>query len=641
MFESYAHLLIITFILWCSKQACAQLLQWKLISEHSLMQPRYGHQAFAFANTTEPAKIFIYGGKQGDGVILNGIIEVDTQTLQVKTMATYPTVIQGKAFAAGTGMEGVYVTFGGINQSFVLVNDLHVLDSKHFPSLFSNENSVIQQSKPYNNVQLFEAFPGVPSIQGMASTIDPNTQVVYFIGGQTDIREQGQLAKYSSCIFGYSILDKTWFLASSSKNCYAQPPEAPGPRAYATAFAYKGNIYYFGGSVIRLNQSIQPEPLINFYNDLWRFNLQTGLWKQLKLSGVQPLPRDGHTATIRGSKVYIFGGRTCQNPEKASNCSIKTLTFLKDLWSLDLENCTLSEHRCSWTEHQAKNSSVGAPVARAFHQAVALQSSSEYEWDDIWIIAGVSSAHDGGILGDIWTLRFPPNPDAPAQVNIMSAADSQNEYIYTAFRLDHLLPINFTNEINAIFKSYLAQLLSNAGIITQEIELVVVKKATSAKNESTLAIYAAIVDLRQTYIAVDTLKSAPLDPLQQLSNVPEITLLQVGSGELGTFEQTLEMEPSHPSSLSVTIIVVIVVVSVLGFVLITAVAAIVFWKMSSKQKTKNANHPTSDDDAQLSKIAHKNTQRLAYSIDRMDTTTIDNNNNIEKDDEIQPAPEHS
>ncbi|GJD10155.1 hypothetical protein Gasu2_43630 [Galdieria sulphuraria] len=191
--------------------------------------------------------------------------------------------------------------------------------------------------------------------------------------------------------------------------------------------------------------------------------------------------------------------------------------------------------------------------------------------------------------------------------------------------------------MNLIFKSFLAQLLSNAGILTQEIELVVIKAAAIAREEETNAIYAALVDLRQTDTAIDALKRAPLETLQQLSNVRKITLLKVGSGELETFEQTLETVPYHPSSLSTTILVIIVVMSVFGFALITAIAAIVFWKMYPKKKAAKANHPTSDN--QLSNEVNTNTPRLAYSVDGIDATR--NNDNTETDDEIWPTSEHS
>jgi len=628
IFKLYSYVFIFGCLLCGTQQTRAESLRWDLISVQSMMEPRYGHQAFVVANQTEPARILIYGGKQADGVMLNGILQVQTQTLGIETIATEPSMVLGRAFASGTGIDGIYVTFGGINQSFMAVNEFQVLHSRQFPLQVENENAVITQSTCYHNHQLFDTFPGVPCIQGMASTVDPNTQIVYFLGGQTNIQTQGQLPRYSSCIFGYSTVDKNWFLASPFKNCYAKPPEAPEPRAFATAVEYQGNIYYFGGSVLRLSQSTPSEPTISFFNDLWQFNLQTGLWKRLQLSGALPLARDGHTATLRGSHMYVFGGRTCENTAQSSNCSIDSLQFLNDLWTLDLENCTTSH--CSWDKKLVANSSSGAPVPRAFHQAVAWkQGSSAFDWSDLWIIAGVSSAEDGGILGDIWTLRFPPNPNSPAQVSVLSAANSHEEYIYCAFQLHHLLAVNFTTEANIIFESYLGQLLSNAGVLTQEIGLVAIHSSTHASSKETTVIYAAKVDLRQTTTAIDALKNAPWDPLQQLSNVPSIVLLRVASGQLGTFERALETVPSHSNNLSTTIIVIIVVTSVSGFLLIIAIAALIFWKMYSKRATTSP-HPTSKD---------MTTPRLAYSLDGIppNNNILNNHTNTETDNEIQPA----
>jgi len=83
---------------------------------------------------------------------------------------------------------------------------------------------------------------------------------------------------------------------------------------YHASVLYKNEVYLFGGQ-----QGSQV-----FLNDLWVLNAETQTWKELTLPN-GPGPRCGHSASIVGNKMYVFGGVA----NKVTN---------KEMWILDLGN---------------------------------------------------------------------------------------------------------------------------------------------------------------------------------------------------------------------------------------------------------------------------------------------------------------
>jgi hypothetical protein len=61
-----------------------------------------------------------------------------------------------------------------------------------------------------------------------------------------------------------------------------------------------------------------------YYNDMYFFDLQKKTWTKISPKGVSPKPRAYHSAIIRGTVMWIFGGSSDSG-------------YLNDLYSFDLE----------------------------------------------------------------------------------------------------------------------------------------------------------------------------------------------------------------------------------------------------------------------------------------------------------------
>lgn len=101
-------------------------------------------------------------------------------------------------------------------------------------------------------------------------------------------------------------------------------PEATGaqpcPRAAHSATVVGTRVYVFGG-----NDGTR------LFNDLHILEVETMGWSKPKVRGMPPSPRAGHGAALVGDhELYIFGGGTAQGPSNS-------------LHILDLETLTWSE----------------------------------------------------------------------------------------------------------------------------------------------------------------------------------------------------------------------------------------------------------------------------------------------------------
>ena len=49
---------------------------------------------------------------------------------------------------------------------------------------------------------------------------------------------------------------------------------------------------------------------IEWFNEVWKFEVESSTWSLLDSIGYIPVPREGHSAALIDSKMYIFGGRS-------------------------------------------------------------------------------------------------------------------------------------------------------------------------------------------------------------------------------------------------------------------------------------------------------------------------------------------
>jgi N-acetylneuraminic acid mutarotase len=76
---------------------------------------------------------------------------------------------------------------------------------------------------------------------------------------------------------------------------------SPNPRSCHQAVVHKHHMYVFGGEYSTIRQFYH-------FRDLWRFDLKTNSWEEIKASGPSPSPRSGHRMIVWKHFIVVFGG---------------------------------------------------------------------------------------------------------------------------------------------------------------------------------------------------------------------------------------------------------------------------------------------------------------------------------------------
>ncbi|XP_042194088.1 uncharacterized protein zgc:163014 [Callorhinchus milii] len=180
-------------------------------------------------------------------------------------------------------------------------------------------------------------FPlaGVPSLppgaRGHTATHDPDTHRIYVFGGKNNGERFNRI---------YILDTLTW------KWSHVMGQGRVPTLAYHSAAVFGGELLVFGGLVVG------PGGRHSCSNALYIFNPEHHIWYQPIVGGHRPPARCGHTATLLGKSLLLFGGysgRVCLN----------------DLHMLDLGLMEFSQLTAS-----------GAPTPRCWHAAVAMTMNS-------------------------------------------------------------------------------------------------------------------------------------------------------------------------------------------------------------------------------------------------------------------------
>jgi N-acetylneuraminic acid mutarotase len=82
---------------------------------------------------------------------------------------------------------------------------------------------------------------------------------------------------------------------------YVEASPSPNPRSCHQAVVHKHHMYVFGGEYSTIRQFYH-------FRDLWRFDLKTNSWEEIKASGPSPSPRSGHRMIVWKGYIVVFGG---------------------------------------------------------------------------------------------------------------------------------------------------------------------------------------------------------------------------------------------------------------------------------------------------------------------------------------------
>mmetsp|Transcript_15136 Transcript_15136/g.35474 ORF Transcript_15136/g.35474 Transcript_15136/m.35474 type:complete len:676 (-) Transcript_15136:68-2095(-) len=195
------------------------------------------------------------------------------------------------------------------------------------------------------------------------------------------------LAAFARIVFAASVSSSLLSVDADSRSPWTwSRVEARGVRPAArqghAAVEVGSRIYVIGGCV----QDVQC------YNDIHIFNTETLEWSQEPYSGDAPEPRGGHSATLLGAAIYVYGGAS-------------SMGAVGDTYRFDLV-------KRRWTRGIAVSGGVG-PGRRTNHAAVADSNGR------IYIFGGYSA--EGTYLSDLWLLSMEGFTAAGASAPIKAA----------------------------------------------------------------------------------------------------------------------------------------------------------------------------------------------------------------------------
>ncbi|GAB0100487.1 uncharacterized protein DMENIID0001_165360 [Sergentomyia squamirostris] len=184
--------------------------------------------------------------------------------------------------------------------------------------------------------------------------------VMYIFGGASKL-----LDRFHNDLWALDLSTRTWQKCNSSRH---QP--YPAPKKDATMVAHENRLIIFGG--IRRNWES--------FHELYVFNLLEKVWSCPTKTLPQPPQMNGHTATVHGRFMVVFGGVTRSN--------LFSLYF-NDVWTLDLDNFT-------W---KCQETSINRPSRRFDHHQVRIDD------ENLLIIGGCSEIFERECL-DVWLLTI-------------------------------------------------------------------------------------------------------------------------------------------------------------------------------------------------------------------------------------------
>ncbi|ELT93982.1 hypothetical protein CAPTEDRAFT_2628 [Capitella teleta] len=233
---------------------------------------RYGHTAVAWADNA-----YVWGGRNDDTGCCNVLYCFNTATLKWSRCTTYGLVPGARDGHSACVLGNLMYIFGGyVADMDEYSNELHALD---FTTM--TWSVVKTRGKP-------------PSGRDFHSATAIGNQM-YLFGGRSHLDPYNFLLEtYCNQIKAFDSVSQTW------QDVPALGPKPCGRRSHS-AFLYKGALYVFGG----YNGEYDLH-----YGDLHKFDVASGRWSSVKVTGPSPGARRRQCCCLVKDKLFLFGG-TC------------------------------------------------------------------------------------------------------------------------------------------------------------------------------------------------------------------------------------------------------------------------------------------------------------------------------------------
>ncbi|CAH0385374.1 unnamed protein product [Bemisia tabaci] len=366
----------------------APILRWKRVENPSgpAPRPRHGHRAVAIKDL-----MVVFGG--GNEGIVDELHVYNSATNQWFIPVMKGDIPPGCA-AYGFVVDNTRIlVFGGMVEYGKYSNRLYELQASRW------EWKRLKPKVPRNGP------PPCPRL-GHSFTLIGNK--VYLFGGLANDSDdpKNNIPRYLNDLYTLELHPSgatSWEIPQTRGN---EPP----PRESHTACGYTdpeghSKLIIFGGMSG------------NRLGDLWMLDIDTMMWTKPEVVGIPPLPRSLHTATMIGSRMFIFGGWV---PLVLDD--VKVAAHEKE-WKCTNQLACLNLEHMAWENLIMETAEENLPRARAGHCAAAIHCRV-YIWSGR---DGYRKAWNNQVCcKDLWYLEV-EKPKSTGRVQLVRASTDSLE----------------------------------------------------------------------------------------------------------------------------------------------------------------------------------------------------------------------
>jgi len=272
--------------------------QWQQINPNGNI-PKNGNAWHAAASTG--GSFYSIGGDNPSGGFTPWAVQKYTPSSNAWEQLSSKSYLPTNFIAADLDATGgLLFAFGGAGNTGANFSDIYFL-------------STTLPDKGWNILEDDKTIP-----QRNAHTMTNIGGVMYVYGGWNGTAYFGDTWWFDTSAL-YTQSYTNWSRSYSDAN--------PPPRNSHSAVEFAGQLIVFGGFSHNTSQGsvFCNDPLDDciYFNDVWSYSPFGDKWTQLMPAGDKPIPRWGHSASVVGENMYIFGG---------TNAAGQTLN---DLWAFN------------------------------------------------------------------------------------------------------------------------------------------------------------------------------------------------------------------------------------------------------------------------------------------------------------------
>ncbi|XP_055492259.1 kelch domain-containing protein 3 isoform X3 [Leucoraja erinacea] len=251
---------------------------------------RYGHTAVLVDDA-----IYIWGGRNDTEGACNVLYEFDIHSHSWSTPKVHGSIPGARDGHSACALGKSMFIFGGYEQlADCFSNDIHRLDTVTMTWTLVNAKGIAARWRDFHSATVLGSR-------------------MYVFGGRAD--------RFGPFHSNNEIYCNRIEVFDMETNHWLELPTAqllPEGRRSHSAFAYNSELYIFGGYNARLDRH---------FNDLWKYNPETAMWRKVEPKGKGPCPRRRQCCCMVGDKVILFGGTRWELTAMTTNSNISRPIF--------------------------------------------------------------------------------------------------------------------------------------------------------------------------------------------------------------------------------------------------------------------------------------------------------------------------